>query len=156
MSNVLSEGDAAPDFKLIADNYDEITLSGCSGKNVVLFFYPKDETPGCTQECKDFTEFLPDFKEADTLVMGVSKDDVESHEHFKQISKLEVTLLADPEMQALELYGVWVEKNMYGKKYMGIERSTFLIDKQGKVSKIWRKVKVRGHVEEVLAEVKAL
>lgn len=156
MANELVEGKTAPDFSLINDEYDDVSISDYRGQNVVLYFYPKDDTPGCTQEAIDFSSLKDDFAAADTVIMGMSKDDVESHEHFKQMKKLNIMLLADPDLEALPKYGVWVEKNMYGKKYMGIQRSTFLINKEGVIAKIWKKVKVKGHAEEVLKAAEEL
>ena len=150
MTSGIGEGSQAPDFRLVNDKFDEISLSDYKGKNIVLYFYPKNNTPGCTQQAIDFTELKGAFTAADTIVIGISKDDAESHSHFKDMKKLDVILVADPDLDAIEKYGVWVEKNMYGKKYMGIERSTFLINKEGVVAKAWRKVRVKGHVEEVL------
>jgi peroxiredoxin Q/BCP len=156
MADTLNVGDKAPDFHLPTDTFDEITLSKQHGKKVVLYFYPKDNTPGCTQQAEEFTAALEDFKSAGAIVLGVSKDDPESHESFKQAKCIAFTLVSDIEGKTLENYGVWVEKNMYGKKYMGIERSTFLINKDGKIHKIWRKVSVKGHVAEVLEAVKGM
>lgn len=155
-NNLIEEGSIAPDFKLTSDTFEEETLSEQKGKNIVLYFYPKDNTPGCTQEAEDFSEKIDEFKNENTLIWGVSKDDPISHENFKCIKKLTVTLLSDENLAMIPQYGAWVEKNMYGKKYMGIERSTFLIDKNGIIRKIWKKVKVRGHVDEVLKEVKKI
>jgi peroxiredoxin Q/BCP len=152
----ITEGDKAPDFTLKSDTFDEVTLSKQNDKNIVLYFYPKDNTPGCTQQAIDFTDKIEEFEKNDTLIFGVSRDDPQSHEHFKSIKNLKVTLLSDEELDVIPKYGVWVEKNMYGKKYMGIERSTFLIDKKGIIKKIWRKVRVKGHIEKVLEEVKQL
>lgn len=156
VTGILQEGDLAPDFTLRTDAYEDFTLSSIRGRKVILFFYPKDNTPGCTQEAKDFTQLLTDFRSSGASVFGISRDDLENHEHFKSLHKLEVTLLADTELEVIPRYGVWVEKNMYGKKYMGIQRSTFLIDKKGVVHKIWRNVKVPGHAQEVLDEVKKM
>ncbi len=157
MSNTpIEEGSIAPDFTLMSDAFEQETLSKRKGKNVVLYFYPKDSTPGCTQEAIDFSEKLDEFKNQNTLIWGVSRDDPLSHEHFKCMKNLTVTLLSDENLEMVPKYGIWVEKNMYGKIYMGIERSTFLIDKNGIIRKIWRKVKVKGHIEEVLEEVKKI
>ncbi|MEM6741860.1 MAG: peroxiredoxin, partial [Pseudomonadota bacterium] len=123
---------------------------------VVLYFYPKDDTSGCTKEALAFTELLPDFEAAGAVVLGVSKDSVKKHEKFRDKHELKVTLLSDDESDMSERYGVWVEKSMYGKTYMGIERSTFLIDGTGTVREVWRKVKVPGHADKVLDAVKAL
>jgi len=153
MSNIVIEGDKAPDFTLRSDKFDEITLSKQKNKNIVLYFYPKDNTPGCTNQAIDFSEKLDDFSAADTLIFGVSRDDPQTHEHFKDMKNLTVTLLSDENLEVIPEYGSWIEKNMYGKKYMGIDRSTFLIDKEGIIRKIWRKVRVKGHVDKVLGEV---
>jgi len=144
------------DFSLPATGGRTFTLSACRGSTVVLYFYPKDDTSGCTTEAKDFTTLAPLFEKAGITVLGVSPDSCASHAKFRKKHALAVTLLADEERTAAEAYGVWVEKSMYGRKYMGIERSTFLIDKAGKVARAWRKVKVPGHAEEVLAAAKAL
>ncbi len=154
--NILKVGDKAPEFKLTGDNYEDVALSSFLGKNVVLYFYPKDDTPGCTLEAKDFSCMVDEFEKANTVVLGVSKDDTESHEDFKKKYDLTFTLLSDEDALMLPTYGVWAEKNMYGKKYMGIERSTFLIDEKGIIKNIWRKVKVDGHAKEVLEAAKAL
>ncbi|PIR37431.1 MAG: thioredoxin-dependent thiol peroxidase [Alphaproteobacteria bacterium CG11_big_fil_rev_8_21_14_0_20_39_49] len=154
--NTAGQGEKAPDFTLTSDKFDEVTLSKQKNKNIVLYFYPKDNTPGCTQQAIDFTEKLKEFSENDTIIFGVSKDDPQTHEHFKSMKSLQITLLSDEDLDVIPKYGSWIEKNMYGKKYMGIDRSTFLIDKQGVIKKVWRKVKVKGHVEEVLEEVKKI
>lgn len=143
-------GQAAPDFTLQASNDQTISLSSYRGKNVVLYFYPKDMTPGCTTEACDFRDYHPRFAELDTVVLGISPDEVKSHDKFAAKHELPFPLLADPDHQVAEAYGVWVLKKMYGREYMGIERSTFVIDKQGNIAKEWRKVKVKGHVQEVL------
>lgn len=157
MSDVtLEPGDAAPTISLPRDGGDTVTLSDYAGKTIVLYFYPRDDTPGCTQEAIGFTEMGDAFAKAGAVVLGVSKDTVAKHEKFRDKHSLGVTLLSDSEGDVCERYGVWVEKNMYGKKSMGIERATFLIDGDGKIARIWRKVKVPGHVEEVLEAVKAL
>jgi peroxiredoxin Q/BCP len=141
----------APDFSLLADNGKQISLSDLRGKKVVLYFYPKDDTSGCTKESCAFRDALPDFKKVKAEIFGVSKDGLVSHQKFKQKYSLPFTLLSDEDGKVCEAYGVWVEKSMYGKKYMGIERSTFLIDENGAVRQIWRKVKVDNHIEEVLS-----
>lgn len=133
-----------------------MSLKDFSGKPIVLYFYPKDDTPGCTKEAIDFTVTAPALKKLGASVIGVSKDSVASHDKFKKKHKLSVILASDPEGKVLESYGAWVEKSMYGRTYMGIERSTFLIDGKGRLAKIWRKVRVPGHVEEVLAAAKEL
>lgn len=152
----LSIGDKAPDFNLPTDGGGSVSLSALKGKNVVLYFYPKDDTPGCTVEAKDFRDRIEQFKKADTVILGVSKDSVKSHDKFKEKYCLPFGLISDEEGKMCEDYGVWVEKSMYGKKYMGIERTTFLIDKQGKIAKIWNKVKVDGHADELLKSAQEL
>lgn len=152
----LSEGDTAPDFTLPTDGGETITLSALKGKPVVIYFYPKDDTPGCTKEACGFRDQLPDFSGLGATVIGISKDTAAKHDKFKAKYKLTFPLASDADGTVCEDYGVWVEKNMYGKKYMGIERATFLIDANGKIAKVWRKVKVPGHVEAVLEAAKAL
>ena len=151
----LKAGDRAPDFDLPTDS-GQIRLSELKGKVVVLYFYPKDDTSGCTAEAIGFSEAADDFRKAGAVVVGVSKDSAKSHGKFRQKYDLKVELGADPEGAVVERYGVWVEKSMYGRKYMGIERATFLIDREGVIARVWRKVKVAGHVAEVLAAAKAL
>ncbi|MEM0934851.1 MAG: thioredoxin-dependent thiol peroxidase [Pseudomonadota bacterium] len=153
---MIEPGTAAPDFTLPRDGGGEVALADLKGKTVVLYFYPKDDTSGCTKEALAFTELLPDFEAAGAVVLGVSKDSVKKHEKFRDKHELKVTLLSDDESDMSERYGVWVEKSMYGKTYMGIERSTFLIDGTGTVREVWRKVKVPGHADKVLDAVKAL
>jgi peroxiredoxin Q/BCP len=153
---MLREGDKAPDFELPTESDDKLKLSGFKGKAVVLYFYPKDDTSGCTLEAKDFSRFAPDFRKTGVEVIGLSPDSVESHQKFSRKYGLAVGLAADEDKAVATAYGVWVEKSMYGRKYMGVERSTFLIDKTGRIAKIWRKVKVAGHAEEVLAAARAL
>ncbi len=152
----LAEGAKAPTFDLPADGGGRLKLKDFSGKTLVLYFYPKDDTSGCTREALDFSAAGKKFEKAGATVLGVSKDSVAAHDKFKAKHKLKVALGSDEDGKTVEAYGVWVEKSMYGKKYMGIERATFLIDGKGVIRKVWRKVKVPGHVEEVLAEVKAL
>ena len=149
-------GQPAPDFTLPRDGGGEITLSSLRPSIVVLYFYPKDDTSGCTKEAQEFTGHLTAFQDAGAAVFGVSKDTVAKHDKFRDKHALSVALLSDADGDVCETYGTWVEKSMYGKKYMGIERSTFLIDGSGAIARVWRKVKVPGHVEEVLAAVKAL
>jgi peroxiredoxin Q/BCP len=153
---MLREEDKAPDFELPTESDDKLKLSGFKGKAVVLYFYPKDDTSGCTLEAKDFSRFAPDFRKTGVEVIGLSPDSVESHQKFTRKYGLAVRLAADEDKAVATAYGVWVEKSMYGRKYMGVERSTFLIDKTGRIAKIWRKVKVAGHAEEVLAAARAL
>ena len=143
-------GDKAPDFTLPADAGGEVSLEALRGKTVVLYFYPKDDTSGCTAEACAFRDALPDFSKVRAAVIGISRDSVASHDKFKQKYKLPFPLASDEDGEVCQAYGVWVEKSMYGRKYMGIERSTFLIDAQGIVGKLWRKVKVDGHADEVL------
>lgn len=152
----LKVGDAAPDFTMPTDGGGSISLSALSGKPVILYFYPKDDTSGCTAEACQFRDGLPNFTAADAVIIGVSKDSVASHDKFKKKYDLPFTLASDEKTDVCERYGVWVEKSMYGRKYMGIERSTFLIDRSGKIAKLWSKVKVPGHGEDVLAALKAL
>jgi peroxiredoxin Q/BCP len=153
---MIADGDKAPDFELPTDGGETLELSRLRGKPAVLYFYPKDDTSGCTAEAKDFTRLAPDFRKAGVEVIGVSPDSVESHAKFRKKYDLAVRLAADADKAVASAYGVWVEKSMYGRKYMGVERSTFLIDGKGRVAKSWRKVKVPGHAEEVLAAAKAL
>lgn len=152
----LSVGSPAPDFELPSDSGETLRLSDFLGKPVVLFFYPKDDTPGCTKEAIGFTEALPDFQSAGAAVIGASKDPVAKHVKFVTKHELGIPLVSDAESDLCERYGVWVEKNMYGRKYMGIERSTYLIGADGTIQQIWRKVKVAGHVDAVLDAVKSL
>lgn len=152
----LEAGDKAPPFALPTDGGGSLALKSLKGRKVVLYFYPKDDTSGCTREAIDFSGLAKEFAAAGTEVIGCSKDSVASHEKFKEKHGLKVTLAADAEGAALEAYGVWVEKSMYGRKYMGIERATFLIDRGGRIARVWHKVKVPGHAAEVLAATKAL
>ena len=150
-------GKPAPDCTLKATGDQEITLSDFKGnKNIVLYFYPKDSTPGCTTEGQNFRDAHDEFVSMDTVILGVSREGIKSHENFKAKQSFPFELLSDPDEELCNLYDVIKEKNMYGRKYMGIERSTFLIDKEGVLVKEWRKVKVKVHVEEVLEAVKAL
>jgi peroxiredoxin Q/BCP len=153
---MVQEGDKAPDFELPTDSGETIKLSKLKGKPVVVYFYPKDDTTGCTAEAKDFTSLAPDFKRLGVEVIGISPDSPESHAKFAKKYDLKVRLAADADKVVAVAYGVWVEKSMYGRKYMGVDRSTFLIDAHGKVAKAWRKVKVSGHADEVLAAAKGL
>ena len=148
-------GDAAPTF-VLASPEGEVGLSDFDGQTVVLYFYPRDDTPGCTAQAKDFTDMAAEFDAAGAKVLGVSKDTVEKHESFSAKHDLTVTLLSDVQGQVCEQYGTWVEKQMYGKTSMGIERATFLIDGKGVIREVWRKVKVPGHVEEVLEAARKL
>jgi len=149
-------GKKAPDFSAPTDGGGKIKLSDYKGRNVVLYFYPKDDTSGCTKEACGFTEAMPNFAKLKAAVIGVSRDSVEKHDKFKKKYKLNFPLVSDESGKICEKYGTWIEKSLYGRKYMGIERATFLIDAKGVVRNIWHKVKVPGHVDEVLAAVKAL
>ena len=152
----LAAGQAAPEFDLPADGGGRVRLADFKGRRLVLYFYPKDDTPGCTKEAQDFTAASPEFAAAGVAVIGVSKDGVASHDEFKAKYGLPFALASDESGSTVEAYGSWVEKSMYGKSYMGIDRSTFLIDGAGTVRRVWRKVKVPGHVEEVLAAAREL
>ena len=153
---MLEDGQKAPDFKLEADDGSSIQLSKFKGQNIVVYFYPKDDTSGCTLQAQDFTCMADKFAAESAKIIGISPDSVASHQKFKAKFDLGVILAADFDKVAAKAYGVWAEKSMYGKKYMGIVRSTFLISKTGKIAQSWRKVKVPGHAEEVLAALKAL
>jgi peroxiredoxin Q/BCP len=153
---MLKDGDLAPDFALATDAGERVNLSRLRGRPVVVYFYPKDDTSGCTIEAKDFSRLAPEFRKAGIEVIGVSPDSVESHQKFRSKHDLSVRLAADPDKVAAMAYGVWAQKSMYGRTYMGIERSTFLIDKAGRLARTWRKVKVPGHAEDVLAAARAL
>ena len=153
---MLDVGENAPEFTLPQDGGEDVTLSSLRGAPVVLYFYPKDDTSGCTKEAIAFTEALPAFDAFGVKILGVSKDTVAKHAKFRAKYDLGVGLLSDEDGAVCQAYGVWVEKQMYGKTYMGIERATFLIDAEGKLAKIWRKVKVPGHAEAVLEAAKAL
>jgi len=152
----LSEGDQAPDFSMPTDGGGTINLSDLKGKPIVLYFYPKDDTPGCTKEACGFRDALPDFSGVGATIVGVSKDKVAKHDKFKAKFDLNFPLGSDEDGAVCEAYGTWVEKSMYGRKYMGIDRATFLIAADGSIAKIWRKVKVPGHVDAVLAAAKEL
>lgn len=152
----LTVGSKAPAFSLPGNNDTAITLSDFAGENVVLYFYPKDDTPGCTTEAKDLTELHDEFTAANTVVIGMSKDKATKHDKFIAKHDLSVLLASDEEGTALEAYGVWVEKKMYGRTYMGIQRATFLIDSTGTIQEIWPKVKVKGHAQAVLERAQAL
>ncbi len=149
-------GKAAPDFTLPTDGGGEVSLSSLKGKNVIVYFYPKDDTPGCTKEACGFRDAMPDFSGADAEIIGVSKDSVAKHDKFKTKYELNFTLASDESGQMIESYDAWIEKSMYGKKYMGIDRSTVLIDKDGVVRAHWKKVKVPGHVDAVLKAAQEL
>lgn len=151
-----TEGAPAPAFSLPVDGGGTVSLSGLKGRNVAIYFYPKADTPGCTKESMDFSRLKPEFERAGATVIGVSADAVAAQDKFKAKHDLTITLASDPDREMIERYGVWVEKQMYGKKFMGIERATFLVDGKGIVRKVWHNVKVEGHAEEVLAAAKAL
>jgi thioredoxin-dependent peroxiredoxin len=153
---MLEEGEPAPDVDLMTDVGETLKLSSLKGDPVVLYFYPKDDTSGCTLEAKAFTEHKPAFDKLGVSVIGISPDSVASHQKFRKKHDLDLILAADESKAVAEAYSVWVEKKMYGKTYMGVERSTFLIDAKGRLARIWNKVKVSGHVEEVLATAAAL
>ena len=149
---MVTEGDQAPDFTLQADDGREVSLSDYRGKKVVLYFYPKDGTPGCTREAIEFRDMVKEFDKEDAVIVGVSKDSVQSHQKFKRKNNLTFTLLSDLEGKVLDLYGVWKKKSLYGRTFMGTERTTFLIDEKGIVKKIFRKVKVKGHAHACLLD----
>lgn len=152
----LAIGDTAPDFTLPTDGGGSVTLSALRGKAVIVYFYPKDDTPGCTTEACGFRDAQPDFGAANAVVIGISKDSAAAHDKFKAKHALSFALAADTEGKVVEAYDSWVEKSMYGKKYMGIDRATFLIDQGGVIRGVWHKVKVPGHVEAVLKAAQAL
>jgi thioredoxin-dependent peroxiredoxin len=156
MPDQLQAGDAAPDFKLPRDGEGLLSLADFSGKKLVLYFYPKDDTSGCTAEAIDFNRLAGEFSTAGAAIVGASPDPVKKHDKFRQKYELTFPLLADEAKSMLEAYGVWVEKSMYGRKYMGVERSTFLIGADGRIAQIWRKVKVPGHADTVLAAARKL
>jgi len=152
----LSVGDKAPAFTMATDGGGSISLKELEGQTVVLYFYPKDSTPGCTKEACAFRDLMPDFCGIDAAIIGVSKDSVKRHDNFKAKYELPFTLASDEGGKVCEAYGTWVKKKLYGREYMGIDRATFLIDGKGVIRNIWRKVKVAGHAEEVLASAGAL
>ena len=151
---MLTEGKKAPSFKLKDQNGNDVSLKDFIGKQIVLYFYPKDDTPGCTKEACSFRDNFPDFKDINAVILGVSPDSPASHKKFISKYNLPFTLLSDENKEVLEKYEVWKEKNMYGKKYMGVERTTYIIDENGKIKKIFPKVKVDGHDKEVLEAIK--
>lgn len=151
---MLAKGDLAPDFTLPRDGGETVTLSALKPAKVVLYFYPRDDTPGCTTEALEFTALAAEFEAAGTKVIGISKDTVAKHDKFVAKQDLGVMLVSDADSNVCERYGVWVEKNMYGKTSMGIERATYLVDAEGRISQIWRKVKAKGHAAEVLETVR--
>ena len=156
MMSELGEGMVAPQFDLPRDGGGNVSLAGLAGKIVVLYFYPKDDTSGCTTEAIDFTALSKDFDKAGAVVVGMSPDPVKAHDKFVAKHDLGVILASDEDKATLEAYGVWKEKSMYGRSYMGVERSTFLIGRDGKIARVWRKVKVPGHAKEVLEAARAL
>jgi thioredoxin-dependent peroxiredoxin len=153
---MISEGDQLPKFSLDADDGTVVTADSLAGKSAIVYFYPKDDTSGCTKEACDFRDALPRFGKIDAVVVGVSPDNIESHRKFKKKYQLPFLLLSDPDHELANAFGVWKEKSMYGRKYMGIERTTVIVDKKGRVARIFPKVKVPGHVEEVEKVVRAL
>ncbi|MCV0428978.1 MAG: thioredoxin-dependent thiol peroxidase [Roseibium sp.] len=154
--NELAIGDAAPEFDLESDGGGRVSLEALKGSPVVVYFYPKDNTPGCTKEAIAFSELIAEFQKLGVTIIGLSPDSAKKHDNFVAKHNLTVRLGADTETKVAQAYGVWVEKSMYGKKYMGVERSTFLVDAEGKIAQIWRKVKVPGHAEAVLEAVSKL
>ena len=152
---LVNEGDKAPDFTLVADDGRKVSLQDYRGKKVILYFYPKDGTPGCTREAIEFRDISKKFEEEGSIMLGVSKDSIKSHHKFKQKHDLPFTLLSDPEGKILDLYNVWKKKSMYGRTFMGTERTTFLIDENGIVKKVYRKVKVKGHAQMCLLDLKS-
>jgi thioredoxin-dependent peroxiredoxin len=153
---MLKTGDAAPAFTLPQTDGTNLSLLDLRGKKAVVYFYPKDSTPGCTTEAIDFSQHKAAFEACNTIVIGVSKDSLKRHQNFTDKNNLTITLLSDEEGKMIDEYGVWVEKSLYGRKYMGIERATFLIDSKGKIAQIWHKVKVKGHAAEVLKAAQSL
>ena len=155
--DAVTVGEPAPDFPLAEDGGVEgASLAGLRGRPVVLYFYPKDDTPGCTTEARDFSCLIDDFDKAGAHVIGISPDSVRSHAKFRDKHELKVRLASDGDTAIANAYGVWVQKQMYGRTFMGVERATFLIDREGRIARIWRNVRVPGHVDEVLAEVRSL
>ncbi len=156
MTTDLQPGDKAPAFDLPTDGGGRVSLASLKGKTVVLYLYPKDDTSGCTSEAQAFTTLAEDFKKAGAVIVGLSKDSVKSHDKFKAKYGLELILASDESGEMVEALGAWVEKSMYGRKYMGIDRSTFLIDGEGVIQQVWRKVKVPGHADQALKAARAL
>lgn len=150
-----SEGEKAPVFTLLGDDGNEVSLSDYKGKKVILYFYPKDGTPGCTTEAQEFRDNVKEFEKENTVILGVSKDSIKSHRKFKEKHALPFTLLSDPEGKVLDLYGVWKKKSLYGRTFMGTERTTFLIDENGIIEKVYRKVKAKGHAKVCLLDLKS-
>jgi peroxiredoxin Q/BCP len=153
---MLSEGDPVPDVKLEGMNGEPLSPADFKGQKLVIYFYPKDDTSGCTREAQDFSTLAPKFEEAGAWILGVSKDDAKKHRKFTDKYGLAIPLATDPDGSVCEAFGTWVQKSMYGRKYMGIERATFLVGTDGQIERIWRNVKVPGHAEEVLAAAQAL
>jgi peroxiredoxin Q/BCP len=156
MKNDLAVGDRAPSFAVVTDNAGKISSAALKGKAYVLYFYPKDDTSGCTKEAIAFSENKRKFDALGVEIIGVSKDTTQSHEKFRTKHKLKIALGSDPDKELAETYGVWVEKSLYGRTYMGMDRATFLVDAKGIIRQVWRKVRVPGHVEAVLAAAKSL
>jgi peroxiredoxin Q/BCP len=156
MAKLVDEGQKAPPFSLATDGGGKVSLGDFAGGALIVYFYPKDDTSGCTREAVDFSAASAKFKKLGISVVGISKDSVAAHDKFKAKYKLKVALASDPDGGVIDSYGSWVEKSMYGRKYMGIDRSTFLIDSKGKIARIWRKVRVPGHVQEVFTAAKDL
>lgn len=146
-------GEKAPDFVLRSDTGSEVSLKDYRGKKVILYFYPKDGTSGCTQEAREFRDLAERFNEANTIILGVSKDSVESHKRFKEQNSLPFTLLSDPEGKVLNQYGVWKQRSLYGRSFLGTERTTFLIEENGTITKVYRKVKPKGHAQTCLLDL---
>ena len=155
-ATLLREGDPAPPFTLPADGGAQVSLDDFRGRKLVLYFYPKADTSGCTREAQDFSALKKEFEKAGAAVVGVSADPTSAHDKFKKKYGLDLALASDETRKTVEDYGVWVEKSMYGRRYMGIERATFLIDRDGRIARVWHNVKVPGHAEEVLKTVKAM
>jgi len=151
---LVNEGEEAPDFTLLGDDGRKVSLKDYRGKKVVLYFYPKDGTPGCTREAIEFRDIAEEFEKEGAIILGVSKDSIKSHQKFKQKHELPFTLLSDPEGKVLDLYGIWKKKSLYGRTFMGTERTTFLIDEKGIVKKVYRKVKAKGHAQVCLLDLK--
>ena len=156
MAKELAPGDRAPAFKMATDSGDPISSAALKGRPYVLYFYPKDDTTGCTREAIDFSAARKKFEGLGTEIVGVSKDSTTSHEKFRKKHKLKIMLASDPEIKTAQAYGVWVQKTLYGRKYMGMDRATYLVDTKGVIRQIWRKVKVPGHAEAVLDAAKSL
>lgn len=154
MMQELSIGDKIPEFTLSSDGGEDISVSSLRGKNIVIYFYPKDDTPGCTIEAQDFSCAIEKFRDLNTVILGISKDPIKKHEKFRSKYDLKHILLSDVDGKVCEMFNCWIEKSMYGKKYMGIARKTFLIDIMGNIVKIWPNVKIPGHVDDVINSIK--